>query len=347
MSIDYKEFTTGKGAPGENISIPVTVESTATHRFDVMCSNSEGHGPTASISAFAGKQPGVPMAARNFTVTEDPNHWGRLTMTWDAPEVDVNGDPLNPDDVAYWVVDNQIYSWCKDYHGNSLMIDMGDLSKKQKFDDFMLLSGVEIDGRYNYNWDRNGYTTTRARSFGRPYDLPWKERISNSTLDWNWVMISSPSLGHWHYWDGVETEEVTVVPFGNDGGMFLADADVDNALLELRGGKVNLGNAENPMLSFYIYRHPSFNNDFVAAYIFEADNQTTDFYRLFSTHADTPEDEGWFECVVPLKDFKSKVIQVAFVAVCSTTKSLVAIDEVEIRNYRDNDIGITDFSTPA
>lgn len=347
VSMDYNPYATGKGTAGEKISVPVKVETSGSHYFDVVCSNAEGRGPSANHTAFAGEKPGLPMAARNLTVLEDKDHWGRITLTWDAPETDVNGKPINPDDVAYWVCDNQIYSWCKDYHGNSLVINMGDLSKKQKFDDFLLLSGIMIDGQYSYNWEREGYTTTRARSFGRPYDLPWKERITQNGPDWNWVMISSPNFGHWHYWDGVETEKVTVVPLGNDGGMFLADADKENVLLEIRGGKVDLGNAENPMLIFHIYRHQSFENDYVAAYVFEADHQPGDFFKLFSTHAETPEDEGWTECVVPLSDFKTKKIQVSLVAVCSKTSSLVAIDEIEIRNCRDNDLGITEFSTPA
>lgn len=347
VTMDYAEYKTGKGNAGDHISVEVKAETTGTHYFDIVCLNEEGRGSAANCSGFAGEKPGLPLAARNFKVVEDPEHWGRLTMTWDAPETDSNGRPINPDDVAYWICDNQIYSWCKDYHGNSLVVDMGDLSKKQKFDDFLLISGINIDGQYAYNWDREGYTTTRARSFGRPYDLPWKERVTYNGLDWNWVMISSPNLGHWHYWDGVETELVKVVPYGDDGGMFLADADIDNALLELRGGKVDLGNAENPVLTFRIYRHPTFSNDYVAAYIFEADEQESDFYRLFSTTAETPEEEGWYECVVPLTDFRTKTIQVAFVAVCSKTSSLVAIDEVEIRNCRDNDMGVTDFSAPA
>lgn len=342
MSVGYSVHSSGKGQPGAEVTVPVTVENEGPVMIDVYCSNEMGSGPTASVDAYAGETKALPESATNLVVKEDKNHWGRLTASWKAPARDVNGKAITPEGLVYWLSNHNLYSHCRDFSGTSIVMDLGDLSQKQRFDKFMLLTGCDLGRGVSYNWD--SFLSSDLISYGKPYELPFYDGIGPDGFYYNWIMVSSPTQGHWTYWDGISSSWVNIEPYGRDGGMVVFQPDKDNAVSEIRGGKIDLGTAKHPTLFFHAYCRPDW-NDLISVVVFEADCQDSEDVTIFRNNAD---EEGWVEFSLPLDDFAGHTIQLAFVAAMQKkTSSVIAIDEIEVRNCLDNDLGIRGFSTPA
>lgn len=343
LECNYKPYKTGKGQPGETVTVDVTVELDGAVYLEAYCSNSSGTGRAATATAYAGDVPALPHGPRNLTLVEDTEKWGRTYLSWDAPETDVNEKPIKPEDVVYWIVDNDLSQRYTDFPGTSLIHDKGDLSAMQAFESIMGLAGTRIDGSYQYNW--NEPASTPLQSIGRPYDIPFRDAITSSGFKYNWIMNASPSYGHWHLWNGISTDKYTIMPFENDGGMVVFQAECDDAISELRSGKINLGNAAHPSLFFQLYRRHVV-PDLCGVVIVDAETLEGTLVYTTTDGASEDEEEGWYTIQVPLDDYKGKVVQVGIMSSCKTKGTYMAFDNFEIRNCLDEDLGITEFSTP-
>lgn len=103
-SLDYKVYAenvfdfTGSGNPGQQISIPIQADNDII-TVSLVASNASGDGPTIKHNILVGYD--VPEAPKNIVLTKDGLE---TTLTWDAPEIGVNGQEFDVDNLNYTIV---------------------------------------------------------------------------------------------------------------------------------------------------------------------------------------------------------------------------------------------------
>lgn len=346
VNVNYQLVKSGNAAPGANVEVDIEVPEKGSYLIEVRCSNDNGTSSTARVNAQAGDIPALPHQPTNLSFTEDFENWGRTYLSWTAPTHDVNEKPIDPADVVYYISDRLLTKRYYEIPGTSIIHDLGDCSEMQKFESLTVQSGTLINGSYQYNWTET-VPNSNLLSVGHPYPLPFSEPISTLDFRYEWVMTASPQWGHWNFYDEVSTSTYTIKPYNNDSGMVLFQAERDNAISEIRSGKIDLGNAEHPAVILYLYKR-AWLNELLGVTAMEANKPETGvLLGTFSNHVDTNDEAGWYEVRVPLDQFKGKTIQLVLMAGCPLEGHYVAIDAIEVRNLVENDLAINNFSTPA
>ncbi len=100
VSADGSVLATGSGAPGADVSAPVTVAAPGFTTFVIRISNAAGQGPKYEIDAYVG--PDAPKAVGNLTAEKTSDT--EITISWTAPTESVNGGHFNADAVTYTIV---------------------------------------------------------------------------------------------------------------------------------------------------------------------------------------------------------------------------------------------------
>ena len=96
---DIFEFT-GSGNPGQEISIPIEADNDII-TVKLYAYNTYGDGPTIERSILVGYD--LPEAPKNITLTKVGNGL-ETTLTWDAPEIGVNGGDFDVENLSYTIV---------------------------------------------------------------------------------------------------------------------------------------------------------------------------------------------------------------------------------------------------
>lgn len=94
---DVFDFT-GSGTPGQQISIPVQAYNDII-TVSLVASNTYGYGPTIERDILVGYD--IPEAPKNILLTKDKLE---TTLTWDAPEIGVNGEEFDVENLNYTIV---------------------------------------------------------------------------------------------------------------------------------------------------------------------------------------------------------------------------------------------------
>lgn len=370
VSVNYVPIYDGRARPGAAVSVPISVEEDGLQRIEVVISNSYGDGPAAMLSVYSGVVPGRALAPRNLTVTRDANDLGTLNVKWDHPDTDENGNPVMIDNsnFAYRVFGRTVSGWLlNNYTGTSFVYRLNDFrdiandfSKTQMFETITAWTGTDLGGGYDYGFNSDFYASSPLISVGRPYDLPWQEPITQNGLIYNWINTTDPDHGEYVYASEKVTSRYTVRPYDNDGGMFvfIPYHKATEPYGELRCGDINLGNAENPMLSFQLFRsRKAYNEDQLVVFVFERNDEVEDGkatplvqmkFPVFIDDATEPDaEDGWNLCEVPLEAAKGKTVYFTFFSICGSLNSAIALDNVEVRNCSDYDLSANQLTTPG
>lgn len=100
VSADGTVLASGSGAPGADVSAPVTVAAPGFTTFVIRISNAAGQGPKYEIDAYVG--PDAPKAVGNLTAEKTSDT--EITISWTAPTESVNGGHFNADALTYTIV---------------------------------------------------------------------------------------------------------------------------------------------------------------------------------------------------------------------------------------------------
>ncbi len=93
-------LATGNGKPGSSVTVEVTLP-TGTNNISVVCANSEGAGPEATLTRWIGQ--GYPESPQNVRFSLDESN-GKVSLSWDAVTEAQNGGYLDPAAVSYKVI---------------------------------------------------------------------------------------------------------------------------------------------------------------------------------------------------------------------------------------------------
>lgn len=285
--------------------------------YKILAYNAKGEGMPASIKVFAGID--VPSAPTDVVLKDAGD--SKIQLTWKAPVIGANGGYVNASTLVYGIKssDNVVKETTYKSTTYSETID-------QTGDQKYLMYGVFAGNTKGYG----AAGISNAIVVGNPYTLPYSEDFKD---------------GKTHSFWGANTPETSYASWGAQTG---ESADGDNGCLHYSGGqpgnestifsgKLNVGNAANPVLEFYYWYRAEDGNKPLDVQVISEGKDTTVVKSLSYTKYMYAKD---FELVrVPLSQFKSaKYIQIAFHCISGDDVTAAAIDGVQVRDYKDNDL---------
>lgn len=311
-------------APGARLEYTDVLESFGNYEYIAVPYNTAGEGLSASLKTFIGvKKPSYPT---NVHAVETENE-GEVLITWDAPVIDADGEPIDPSFITYYIVElvedsegqlNQ--QLIKRYHsGTSLKYQAVKPGEEQQLKSFGVFA--ETDGGIS-----NG-SQTRLIAVGKPYALPFKETFD--ILSGNISLLSVSTLAGDGMWGIYDKHEGGVDAYDGDDAYAGMNGTIQDASAIMCTGKISLIDAVKPQASFYVY---NFGADYAneLSLMVDAGNDYEPV-KTFSIGKLCGSEAGWYNVTVDLSAYAGHKIQLGFTA---TVKSypLTFIDALEVRD---------------
>ena len=263
-----------------------------------------------------------------------------VKLKWKAPTTGTDGQPIDASALTYTVTRlGTSTPLVQDYPGTTFReeLKLSDLGKSQVFFDQGLAryhvvakdaKGLESDKVYS-----------NFKVIGTPYELPYKESFAGGQVSSFWGE-SHEGVGRW-----LPLQASNKYTQDGDEGMycFTSVQDGDEGLGF--SGLIALGDATNPVLSFwYYYTQPEC--DTVQVMIA---TDTKDFEKVMQLDMTSPETfRTWNHVTIPLSDYaNSRFIQIAFHNHTSSGTSLVYVDNIKVFNQVERDLAVEIVSLPV
>ena len=288
-------------AVNTQLTCQVSVPTTGNHTFTVVAANEHGNGKPADISAYFGNS--IPNVPSNVAMTEEGNT-GKVTITWTAPQTDINGRTLNPADLTYIVaevINGQSLVMARDITATSYSLQAVSTGAPQQFKAYAVfaLNAVGMS---------QGMATPSA-PVGKPYELPYVESFANGEPQTALQVTQIYPEVSWSTYLDNNTEVNSV---DSDNGFLAMFGGNLNAAGALQTAKISLDDALNPEFTFYVYNlaaeYPD-NNRIQVQVLTEDGNitQLDDF--IISERFGT--ERGWKKVIVNMKDYANKTVRLA------------------------------------
>ena len=324
--------------PGEELTYVDEGASRGLTNYHAVAYTAAGRGEEAFTTVFVGIN--TPAPVPSVTVVESESKPGQVTLTWEVPTVDVDGNPINTDLITYEVVErNGIYTQNvikSGIKGTSYTYQALPANENQKF----LQWGV-------YSYTENGTkhdTRTDLKAIGKPYAAPFTESFANGEassilsnqfegVDTNWILYTDEDKLGARAQDG-----------DNGFSGFVSESQGDFAQLTL--GKVSLDGIKNPALTFYLF-NPTGSLGAIDD-LFEidlyVDNEWKPIYE--TTLASLVKQNQWNRIVVPLQEYAGKTVQVRFLTGI-INGGMILVDNVSIGELYKQNAAATAVTVPA
>lgn len=241
-NVEIESFT--EVAPGEEMGIGDVVDAPGTYRYSAIAYGKEGErGPVAAATVYVG--PNITTAPTNVVLTESATEPGMVTLTWQCPATDVDGNAVNPANVTYMVCEYTGDSFpviAEGIEGTSYTFRAVE-DGEQAFKTYVV-AAVTARG-----FSDPGVASTTA--VGTPYELPKKQSFTPDDLsDFIIATATSSSLyGQWY----VYTDDESIKSQDADGYWAAFVGENVGVYGQLVTGKVNIpADAAHPVVSFWI-----------------------------------------------------------------------------------------------
>jgi hypothetical protein len=351
---------------GSTQSFTDEVETDGTYEYTVIAYNDNGNSELVKASAYIGvNEPGKPAWAK-VVETSTP---GEVTITWGAPEADVDGNYINPEVVKYTI---EQYTNNNTYRSTQVASEIEGYSYTfvpELNDDTQGFVKFEVKAvtKVGENW-RGTYTANIP--VGEAEEAPFYESFANSTLSHYWgdgetnfytlVSISETgSYSDYNGWNRLTDESFSTNDGAQDGdngflGMFGYAYDDDayeggrlEEYHELISTKIDLSGLSNPTLSLYafnwIYNGWKHDPNKVSVDVV-CDGVRTPMGTWVMQDFDA---EGWNQILVPLDQWEGKVINFIITGQVIDNFNWVLIDNISIEAVNNTDMAATSISAPV
>lgn len=330
--------TVDNPAPGATVTYTDNGASRGLTQYKAVAYTSDGRGREAFATVFVGVN--TPAPVPSVTVTESISKPGQVTLTWEVPTTDIDGNPINTDLITYEVVErNGIYTQTvikSGIKGTSHTYQAVPVGELQQFKQW----GV-------YSYTDNGTlhdTRTDLKAIGQPYAAPYAESFANG----NAVTITDTKIeGMESGWTG-HTDEERLGAKAQDGdngfsGLVTGISEV-GGILTL--GKVSLAGVEHPTLSFYLF-NPSSQAAGAVLDIFEVQICVNNVWEPLAnfTLGTLAKQNAWNRLTYPLDEYAGQTVQFRFLAL-AVNGGLILVDNIRIGEQYTSNIGATGISLP-
>lgn len=330
--------TVDNPAPGATVTYTDNGASRGLTQYKAVAYTSDGRGREVFTTVFVGVN--TPAPVPSVTVSESSSKPGQVTLTWEVPATDIDGNPINTDLITYEVVErNGIYSQTvikSGIKGTSYTYQAVPAGDPQQFKQW----GV-------YSYTDNGTlhdTRTGLKAIGQPYAAPYAESFANgeaATITDNKIEgIETGWTGH------TDEERLGVKAQDGDNGFsgLVTENNEDGAILTL--GKVSLAGVQNPALSFYLF-NPSSQAAGAVLDIFEVQICVNNEWQTLAnfTLESLAKQNAWNRLTYPLDDYAGQTVQFRFLGLV-VNGGLILVDNIRIGEQYASNIGATGISLP-
>lgn len=309
--------------PGEKISLKDDPMAEGATAYSFIVSNSIGAGREYRTSHYAGiAEPESPIITSVTEVAE-----GRVTITWTAPERDVNGNAINSSLLRYDIFDysTEIADYIAyDVKGTSCTVDVPLHHGGQTA--ALLVMTAALNGKVS------APTGSDVIIVGKPYGFPYHYSFVESSTEESVLMSDSDDEVTWRLLDDLSDPQSQ----DYDNGYISMIGNQPDLKGEFSTGKIDLTEATHPYVSIYTYVYPDDENVIVISVIDCATGEKTAVSTINLT--DYPR-VGWNRLLVPITEFAGKVVRVCF-GCRIETHGYIPFDNLSISDLQDTDLSV-------
>ena len=329
--IDTKE----NPAVGASISFEDTGAASGKHIYTAVGYNEHGRGWEAIDSAFVGIN--VPAAATDIVAKETANV-GEVTITWEAPAIDIDEFAINPALITYDVVSVQ---------GENLTVVAENLTATT-----FTYRAVEADvPQQFYYYQVNaktsaGFTPAVSASIpvGKADAAPYFESFADGSAAH--AIDGAPVIGNTTWSLYTDTNDLGVTAADGDNGFAASAGEYGNDTAALFTGKIDLTGINKPVLTFFAYNIPnsdgSLNDRNKLEVLVTCDGKEKSI-KEFTMQELGPA--GWNKALVNLSKYAGKTVQVKWVSKLASFKYTL-IDNIRLVEYLDYDLAVNAIEVP-
>lgn len=288
------------------------------HEYRAVAFNGSGEGKSFEAKAYIGIN--VPGAPTNAMVREHPD-CRTVTVSWDAPVVDRDGCPMNPDNVSYTVA----------YYGGlqagwvPVASDIAGTSFTHK----AISNGDQVMVRYGVfaqtvkGKNETDFAKVPVITIGDPYPMPYVETFGGTTLN---GVLGEDNENESAAWQIVYTKDQD-----GDGGSLFYSGAIDKKGMMFTG-KITVS-GPSPEFSFWFWSIPTAHPD---EEIVVEINDGTGFEKVGSVALDQGgDDQHWEKFAMPIDRYIGKSVQFRLSYIVK--KYVLYIDNIRVVTaYGDN-----------
>ena len=329
--------TVSNPAPGATIEYVDNEGRSGENTYTATATNYSGTGMEASAVGFAGINIPAGVTEAVAYSTDVP---GEVIVEWKPVTTFADGTPMDPDLVTYCIYTNVT--------GNDMKIldKLTGTSAK-----FQIMYPTEEEPQLFFQFGVTAETAggentkgvlTDFVALGEPYELPYEDSFANLKLAYLSIQGGSDSYSYWDNASDVTFEEVQSQD--NDNGMIAMFSQYKNSSAYFKTGIIDLADAKNPMLTFYVFNLVDPNlpdNNTIEVQIGEH-NTFTSVKTITLSDFGT---EAWHRVEIPLTEFAGKEIQVNLIGTVNSYQ-YIHVDNLKVMDRHDHDMAITAVSVP-
>lgn len=326
-------------APGAALGFEDTGMEPGYHLYKVTPWGTSA-GESSETRVFVGAN--IPAAPANAVVTEDASDLGKVTLSWEAPALDVDGAAINPALVRYNIYALSIYGeepalLFESVEGTSHTFEAVPAGEQHFV--WYRVKAVTAAGESGAGAD------TEVLAAGQPHALPFADSFADGTLSYEfnseriaeypaeWIVYSDRDFSN-------------LVPQDADNGIIGMYAPYTMATSRLITGKIEISGAENPVASIW-FRAVRDSQSKVAIEVLDCSAEAPAFTRLAEkTFWAEDYPEGWVKIEAPLTDYVGKTVQIGIVGQAQAQNYLF-FDNLRVTQQYDHNLTALSISAPA
>lgn len=313
-------------SPGATLTYTDRTENDGYVTYQAYAVNDSGSSHIASEKVFVGIN--YPAPPSNVTIEESKESPGTVTMKWDAPISDRDGNPLNPELVSYMIAHRMnganLTIVARDIKGTEHTFQALDPEKeKQRFVTYLIFA--ETSAGVN---DRE-ITQTIPLAVGKPFEMPYIETFGND--DSTPLLTSTTSQSaKWRVTDEISDQD-------GDGYYLMYDSYVGSTGTATTG-KIAISGT-SPIFSLWYMCMEDATDEIVVSV--NDGNGFKDIDRICVGDGDA---YCWTKATVSLSDYAGKSVQIRLTY--KTVAYKLAIDNIRVEGAASVNLSARGISVP-
>ncbi|MDE5685893.1 MAG: choice-of-anchor J domain-containing protein [Paramuribaculum sp.] len=288
--------------------------------------NASGPGHSSYERVFVGIN--YPAPPTNVTIEESEDQLGTVTMNWDAPTTDREGNPLNPELVSYMIAHRMnganLTIVARGIKGTEHTFQALDPEKdKQKFVTYLIFS--ETAAGVN---DRD-ITQTAPIPVGKPFEMPYAETFGSDNPT-PMITTSTSQSAKWSVTNEISDQD-------GDGYYLMYDGFVGTTGT-VATGKIAVS-GDSPVFSLWYMCMEDATDEIVVSV-----NDGSGFKDVDRICVGDGDAFCWTKAIVPLNEYAGKTVQIRLTY--KTVAYKLAIDNVRVEAATSVNLSARGISVP-
>lgn len=339
---------TYKAYPGQKVAVTVDVPEELPYIFSA---RTGWAGRASYKDAFVGiNRPSYPDPDK--IVLKETHPYGHLLISWEAPTVDYEGYPLNPDLLTYDLNELKFDMYGNPYEDE---VKVGIVGTSYEFDavaqdDPQTMKRYVIRARNSKNEGSSGVITPYV-NVGKPYRMPYRESFVNERGAVGLATAAFDETVEGMCRWGLMTDGLEGFKSADNDGAYIA---LESLNIDSKGrlytGKVNLGSGLAPSLTMMVYNHSKETRKDENLLEFRIYTYGDGKWHSLGEPRSVDEichgNPGWNKVTVDLTDYTDNVAICTVEATCKS-HTFTSIDNIRIWEFPVKDVTLQSHNAPV